>query len=379
LRQIRLVLFFTKGTSLSTWDRVGMLEREVAIYRRLQEHGMHVSFVTYGDASDLRYVERISGIDILCNRWGLPQRRYERLLLYLHARHLWRANVIKTNQTNGADVALRVARRFHKPLIARCGYMWSHFVAQQQGADPEYARQVRTREKKVFTGADRVVVTAEHMKQYVIEQYGLSEDKVMVIPNYVLTDLFRPDLEDNHPPGRICFVGRLEEQKNPFALLEAVQGLDVELVIIGSGSQQGALEAKAHDEGTNVRFLGNRPHTELPQHFNASEVFILPSLYEGHPKTLLETMACGRPVIGTDVPGIREIVRHRETGYLCGTSPPEIRRAIQEVLGDKVLQKRMGRQAREYVVENFALERVLEMELKLLRGLVDRSSERVID
>jgi glycosyltransferase involved in cell wall biosynthesis len=77
-------------------------------------------------------------------------------------------------------------------------------------------------------------------------------------------------------------------------------------------------------------------------------------------------MACGLPVIGTDVPGIRELIRHRETGYLCGTSPQEIRAAIQDVLDDMDLRTRMGCNAREFVVENFALEQVVEMELALL-------------
>jgi glycosyltransferase involved in cell wall biosynthesis len=369
LRRIKLVLFFTRGVSLRTWDRVGMFKREVALYRRLQGRGVQVAFVTYGDADDLRYADRIPGIRILCNRWGLSSRRYERWLTVLHGWHLWRSDVYKTNQANGADVALRAARRFDKPFIARCGYLWSRFAARQQAADSEAARHARTQEAQVFSVADRVVVTAEHMKQYIAEQYGLANSKVTVIPNYVLTDLFRPDSDVTCKPSRICFVGRLDAQKNLFALLEAVRGLDVELEVIGDGSQREALERMARDK--EVNFLGNRPHAELPQHLNAAGIFILPSLYEGHPKTLLEAMACGRPVIGTDVPGVRELIRHRETGYLCGTSPEEIRAAIQDVLADANLRVRMGHNAREFVVKDFSLERVVEMELALLRELMN--------
>jgi len=370
LDKTKLVLFFTRGVSLRTWDQVGMFEREVAIYRLLQECGVQVSFVTYGDASDLRYADRFPGICILCNRWGLSPKRYERWLPLLHGWHLWRAGIYKTNQTNGADVALRAAGLFRKPLIARCGYMWSRFTAREQRADSESARHARTQEAKVFTAADRVVVTAEHMKQYIVEQYGLANSKVTVIPNYVLTDLFRPDSDGICKPGRICFVGRLHPQKNLFALIEAVRGLNVELEIIGDGSQREALKAAANDKRVNGRFLRNRPHAELPQHFNAAEIFILPSLYEGHPKTILEAMACGRPVIGTNVPGIREIIRHRETGYLCGTSPEEIRLAIQDMLADADLRARMGRNARQFVVEHFALEKIVDMELALLEELL---------
>jgi len=371
LNQTKLVLFFTRGVPLRTWDQVGMFEREVAIYRRLQECGVQVSFVTYGDASDLRYRTRIPGIHILCNRWGLSPKRYERWFSLLHGWHLWRAGIYKTNQTNGADAAVRAAGLFRKPLIARCGYMWSCFTAREEGADSESARHARMQEANVFTAADRVVVTAGHMKRYIVEQYRLANSKVKVIPNYVLTDFFRPDSNGVCKPGRICFVGRLHPQKNLFALIEAVCGLNVELEIIGDGSQREALKAKANDKRVNARFLGNRPQSELPQHFNAAEIFILPSLYEGHPKTLLEAMACGRPVIGTNVPGIREIIRHRETGYLCGTSPEEIRLAIQDVMADPNLRVRMGRNARKFAAENFALEQVVDMELALLHELTN--------
>jgi len=368
---VRLILFFTTGASLHFWDKITLtFEREVAIYQRLHERGVQVSFVTYGDAKDLRYAARIPGIRVLCNRWGLSLRRYERWLPVLHGWHLWRADVYTTNQTVGADVALRTARLFGKPLIARCGYMWSRFAARQDGADSEAAYHAQTQEAQVFPAADRVVVTAGHMKQYVEEQYGLADSRVRVIPNYVLTDLFRPDSEGTCKPGRICFVGRLEAQKNLFALLEALRGLDVELEIIGEGSQREALEAAARDKGVNILFLGKRPHAELPQHLNAAEMFILPSLYEGHPKALLEAMACSRPVIGTDVIGIRELIRHRETGYLCGTSPEEIRAAIQDVLSDADLRNHMGHNAQEFVLEHFALERVVEMELALLSEVV---------
>jgi glycosyltransferase involved in cell wall biosynthesis len=369
LSDIRLVLFFTGSVSVKTWDKIGMLEREVAIYRRLQEHGLHVSFVTYGNTEDLRYADRIPGIRILCNRWRLPPSLYARLLHLLHVPHLWGADIFKTNQTNGAEVALRAARLFRRPLVARCGYMWSRNAAEEQGADSEASQHARTQEAQIFSASARVVVTAEHMKHYVAEQYGLAGNKVAVIPNYVLTDFFRPDLDIICKPGRICFVGRLEAEKNLFALLEAFRGLDVELEVIGDGSQRESLEVAARDEGVNAYFLGNRPHMALPQHLNAAEIFVLPSLYEGHPKTLLEAMACGRPVVGADVSGIRELISHRETGYLCGTSPPEIRAAIKDVLADKGLQKKMGKNARRFVVEHFSLEKVLKMELTMLHDV----------
>ena len=162
----------------------------------------------------------------------------------------------------------------------------------------------------------------------------------------------------------------LDKQKNPLALLNAIKGLDIELIMVGSGPLGGLLQKKAKVENLPVRFLGNVPHGQLPEILNSASLFVLPSHYEGHPKTMLEAMACGLPVIGTDVPGIRELIEHRETGYLCGTTVEEIRSAIEEVTEDPDLCFRLGRKAREFVVDTCSLERVAKMELCMLQETV---------
>jgi glycosyltransferase involved in cell wall biosynthesis len=122
----------------------------------------------------------------------------------------------------------------------------------------------------------------------------------------------------------------------------------------------------------DVRFLGNQAHAKLPQHFNAAEVVVLPSLYEGHPKVLLEAMACGRPVIGTNVQGIREIIQHGKTGWLCNTDSDSIRTAIQELMRCPRLRAQLGHNARQYTLKHVSLDHIVDMELTLLRSVVER-------
>ena len=361
--------------SLKTWDEVGMLEREVALYKALQPYLGEVSFITYGDRNDLKYKETLKGIQILCNRWGFPNRFYCWLLMNFYPLFWKKATIVKSNQIQGADIALKAAQRAGKKFIARCGYLYSDFMERRYGKDSQQAYKARLIEEKIFLGADQIVVTTPLTKQMILDRYKTHPEKVAVIPNYVLTDMFRPiERKEERSGNRVCFVGRLDEQKNLSALFEALKGLDVELVIVGSGPLRKELEEKAHKNGILVEFLGNIPHRQLPQILNSCDLFILPSLYEGHPKALLEAMACGLPVIGTDVPGIRELITHRETGYLSGTSPEEIREAIKEVLADRPLRERMGRNAREFIVENFSLGRILRMELELLQELVEGDS-----
>jgi glycosyltransferase involved in cell wall biosynthesis len=370
LLHVQLVLFFTRGMSVKGWDDAGMLEREVLLYNRLKAHLGQITFVTYGDRKDLGYSDILSGIRIVCNRWKLPTSWYISLITRFYPLATNGVAVFKSNQLRGASVALKAARRCGKRFIVRCGYILSEFAELQHGPDSTQACQARDLEKYVFSSADKVVVSTSRMQHAIIKRYNLSTQRVTVIENYVDTDSFLPE---SNPPeqsgGRLCFVGRLEQQKNPLALLDAIKGLDVELVVVGNGSLRGQLQAEAERNKLAVQFLGNVPHKQLPEILNSTNVFILPSYYEGHPKTLIEAMACGLPVIGTNVLGIRELIDHGENGYLCGTTPEEIREAIKDVLSDSEARVLMGRKAREFVLEHFSLDNIVAKELALIEEL----------
>lgn len=78
-------------------------------------------------------------------------------------------------------------------------------------------------------------------------------------------------------------------------------------------------------------------------------------------------MACGLPVIGADIPGIRSIIEHEETGYLCGTDTESIRAAVNTVLSSPELMRKLGENARRYALEHFALAPLARREYELLR------------
>ena len=366
----KLVLFFTRGVSLQVWDKVGMFDREVVLYQRLQQYGVDVSFVTYGNADDLQYGEKIPGINICCNRWGLPAKIYERLVPWLHRKTLHGADIIKTNQTNGAEIALRVAKHYNKPLIARCGYMLSEFAGKQHGDGSVERRKSLYLEKLTFTQANKVVVTTQDMRDNIIQRIPALQTKVLVIPNYVDTDLFHPASTKHRVSNRLCYVGRLDhKQKNLRSLLGAIKGLGVDLQIIGSGSLEQEIVAEA-GKNPHLQLIGQVPNSKLPSYLSQCAAFVFPSFYEGHPKTLIEAMACGLPVITTDVPGIRNVIHHKQTGWLCGTDPDSLREGIKTVLSGEKLRERLGREARKFVVENYSLERILRLELEIYQNIL---------
>ncbi|MBI4544335.1 MAG: glycosyltransferase family 4 protein [Gemmatimonadetes bacterium] len=368
-RGARLALFFTRGVSLGAWAEVGMLERELSIYRRLAEHGVRVRFITYGGEADRSFSDRLGPIGLIPLQPGASGRRHLRQLVTQHWRDLAATDVFKTNQLEGADLALWCKRLFGKKLIVRCGYPYSADVQEQTGDRAVIERALRA-ERRAFRAAERVVVTSEWARQYSMERHGLPGEKIHVIPNYVVTDVFRPLPGAEKVHDLVC-IARASPQKNVEGLLSALEilkarGREVRLLLIGGAGHGGAARERVRAAGLDVKLEGNVASFALPRLLHSARTFVLPSHYEGHPKALLEAMSCGLPCIGAAVRGIREVIMHGETGYLCGTTAEEIADAIARLLDDPELQRRLGSAARKYVLERFALDRVVELEMAVL-------------
>ena len=365
-----LVLFFTYNTSLQTWARAGILSREIQLYKQLQPHFDKITFVTYGDANDLKYAKHLDGIEILYNRWHLPPGIYAQLVPVLHMSALSNAEIFKTNQTSGVRAALPAKRWFKKKLITRCGFMLSVATGLEFGNNSNIARKALHMENTAFKKAEQVVVTTESMKNYTTKIHGIRPGKVSVIPNYVDVEMFAPDPRPSRDKRTICFIGRMEAQKNVGPLIEAIAGTNFKLIIIGTGPQRQEMEVLSNRLNADITFVDSIPHTEIPEYLSRASLFIQPSLYEGHPKTLIEAMASGTPVIGGNSPGIQEILSHKDTGYLCETSAKGIRDAITSVMGNAALRKRLSSNGRAFAVKNFSLNRVVELELGLYSSII---------
>lgn len=346
-----------------------MLERELALYVRLQRQVKTLTLVTYGHRSDLEILEQYPEFNIVCNRWGLKEKQYVSYLTRLWPYFQPKPAVFKSNQVLGSDVGLDAARKAGAKYIARCGNLRSLNAARESGADSPQAIHAREIEKKVFPASDRVVVPTSDMANYIHNEYGVPDGKITIIPNYVDTDLFSPCPSQKNAKTRLCFIGRLERVKNIMAALEAIIDLDVSLSIVGEGSLRNELEGFARSNHLDVDFLGVMPNSSLPQIINQADIYIQPSFYEGHPKTIIEAMACGCPVITANSPGIRDLITHKYNGYLCETTPEDIRKAIQTLIASEDLRRTLGVNARSFAIKNFSLDHVVDLELSILEEL----------
>ncbi len=366
LKTLHLVVWFEYASTLAIFDRVGMLDRELAIYRRLRPHLRALTLITWSRGEDAVYAEQLGEIGLVHNKHEWTWLAWMAILLATFGLRFPGPRLVKTNQMSGARHILRVANFWRTKLVARCGYPWSIFATRERGPNDPVTREAIDTERNVFRGAAHVVGSTEEIAKLAIERDGVPQGQVSVVPNYVDTDLLSPGPSAPRAKKRIGFLGRFENQKNPLALIEAVAGLDVELVMIGEGSLRHEMAALGSRLGVDLKLPGNMPHRDLPKFFRGLDLFVLPSLFEGHPKALLEAMSCGLAVIGADSPGIREVLRDGDTGLLTATDASSIRAAIDRVFANGELAARLGGCARDEILRTVSLDRTIERELRVL-------------
>lgn len=375
INQAKMTLFFTAKLGLKTWVDVGNLDRELALYKRLSSELAGINFVTYEGKEDLLYSEKLGNIELLNTNWNHRTLLISGQLLKKYYRQLKSSDIFKTNQIPGVEIPLMLNRFFKKKFMLRCGYLHSYVVKNSSNNENEI-RAAFQLEKKAFSNADVGIVSTSWQRDWVIDNHMVQADKIKVIPNYVLTDIFFPDPQVQKIYDLI-FIGRSGKEKNIDNLLKALlvlkqNGKNISLVLVGSCCKNSKIKEEVSRNGLNVTFKGTIPNFELQKILNQSKVFILPSIYECHPKTLLEAMSCGLPCIGSDNLGIRNDIHHLNNGYLCQTDCISISEAVEHILSDKDLQKELGKNARKYILNNYTLDRIVQLELGIIQEILSK-------
>ena len=219
-------------------------------------------------------------------------------------------------------------------------------------------------------------------QRYLIEETGLDAGRVLLCRHGVDLERFTR-LERSPRPGRILSIGRLVPKKGYDVLLRACallagEGREFDLLIVGGGDLRPQLEALACELGiaARVRITGARPQTELLDELRRAEVFALaPRVLpdgdrDGVPNVILEAMAAGVPVVSTDVSGVPEVIHHGVTGLLAPPGDPRaLAEALEKMLADAELRRRVSRSAQAFAIERFGLDPSVEVLLRRFRDM----------
>jgi D-inositol-3-phosphate glycosyltransferase len=252
-------------------------------------------------------------------------------------------------------------------------------------------------ERQILRRADRIIVATIAELTQLRFLYQADARKLITIPPGVDTCHFYPIPPDEakqfiglKPEDRmILFVGRIEPLKGIDTLIQAMSCLrvteihrPVHLAIIGGEpdadpkdmSAEMARLQKLSDDlcmGGMVVFLGKRGQDTLPYYYSAAEAVVMPSLYESFGMVALEAMACGTPVIASEVGGLGYLVQNGVTGYTIPDSEPDtLCEKLSWLLGDPHLRQTMGRCAAEYA-QDYAWEKIAAQIVDVYKALAN--------
>lgn len=219
------------------------------------------------------------------------------------------------------------------------------------------------------TGAARVVAVSDAVRREFSRQARIPLDRIERIHNGIDTAFFRRKYSAREArsvlgwdPDRpvVAMISVLRPRKGHEVLFEAVPALrevvpDVAVKVVGSGSSEATIRARAGGLERAVEFLG--PRRDVRTILEASEVVVLPSWTEGLPTVALEAGAMGVPVVACNVGGVPEVVDEGETGFLVEAGDAAaLADRIGLLLRDRERADRLGRQARERIERDFSLD-----------------------
>ncbi len=200
-----------------------------------------------------------------------------------------------------------------------------------------------------------------------VKEMGFNKKPIVYLPNFVWINEYKPEF---YPKSDyIVYLGRLSKEKGLFTLLEAVKQIKkVNLKLIGRGPLEEKLKAKVKNEKiSNVEFIGFKIGKELQKILKNSLFIVLPSeCYENNPRSIIESFAIGKPVIGANIGGIPELVIDGITGFLFEPrNVDDLAEKIAKMLSNKKRIIEMGKNARKFVEINFNPERHYKMLMEI--------------
>ena len=370
-----MVIVLTDGVSLGDWDRAGILEREWALWDRIGgRYGRLVVVSTDRTGGDVSLADRLAArVTVVWNKDNLADDQWVREAPAAVERAVGGALtvVVRTNQFRSGRMAVGIAARLREVgarvgLVARGGYSPSRWAAWEHGADSAETRWIAEEEAVVCGRADVVMgprITVDDLAW----RHGVGADRVAVVENFIVGE--RPPVRADARDGReVLVVGRLVPQKRVAMVIEAMGLLprlgvrDARVTIVGGGPEEESLRSLARARGVRAEFVPRERHAQVIARMERCGVFVQAAAYEASPKTVLEAMATGAPVVVTSAYGLGEVVESEETGVVARADASGVAAAMARLLADAAVRDRLGMAAAARVRRDHGLARIADLE-----------------
>lgn len=225
-------------------------------------------------------------------------------------------------------------------------------------------------EKSAILRAQGISSPSRYLADRVTSEYRLPQNEIVYVPNLIDTDIYSPPGEINQEELIVLYAGRLESLKGAYVFCRAIPQIakrfpNVQFVFLGAdrrnptgGSVQRDLETSLEQMQVRqkVKFVGHAPPEVFRSYYRRASVFVMPSLFENCPYTLLEAMACGLPAVVSRSGGMTEMIQDGTTGILFEPSnADELSESTIHLLESMSYRTAMGVAARESIVAKYAI------------------------
>jgi len=309
--------------------------------------------------------------------------RYLRPILYPHLskRYLRSCNfdILHSNGTYYLEPDILTLHEVHKYMI-RTRKIW-----HLKQLLPWEIATLQYEKKNLKSGkVKKIICLSQGEKREVMESYKVPEEKIVVIPNGVDLNVFRPDrikrkeIRENLRIGKnelvLMFSGHDFERKGLRYVIKALPMLkdknNVRLIVVGRGNSKPyrnlAQELKVLDK---VIFAGFVP--DITEYYVASDIFVFPTAYEAFSLATLEAVASGLPILATKVNGTEELIMEGYNGFFIRRDPKDIAEKLNILIEDDNLRKQMSRNARK-TAEKYSWDEVAKRTLEVYEELIKK-------
>ncbi len=366
----RLTLISATAGTLEQFEKSGFLNRQVAMIREYARY-FEVDYYT----ADIRNYSGLLGvkhhpIPVKIGTYGL---RHLLFWVFLVIRAPSMNALIRTFGVEIPTLPLIRALAGHKVIA---GYEWDYASttrANYSGVKKWFANFLQARG---FRGADLVICSTERLKVIAENNY---RKKAVVIPNFVDFNVFKksPAKED-----QVVYAGRLHWSKGVDVLISAFKEIvrrfpNYHLIICGRGDAERSLKELVSREGiSNVDFLGSLDQARLAGYMARAKAFVLPSVTsEGHPRVLVEAMACGTACVATRIPGSSDVVADGVNGLLVEPGNVKVMSdALLSIAGDAALREKLEAEGYSFA-QRYSFTTLFQTEVSLIHSVLSAGSD----
>lgn len=326
--------------------------------------------------SDYADVKIPKGVTLVANTWRLHRYLYACLAPFIHRKTIGRTCIARVSQTTGSLPALafkffQKIRGVNAKVIMTYGYNYVLFASTRGRSAVLLAR---LHEAIGRLAADRWITTTSDLASHLQSKHAVAPHQIELIPNGVDLDLFRANeaIEIRPELRSVVFVGRLEAQKNLPFLLDCLSAAveryrcELKLFIVGEGSLQKQLEVHKKSDRLGIEFVGRVEQSKLSSVLKGADLYVIASLFEGHPKAVLEAMACGLPVLGLEAQGVTSLLKAANQ-YTFKTQDEFVEKFGKLRSGEA--RSEASRLARDSVFKSFDLAKNIAHETNCLKQL----------